>query len=115
MSQTGINLRVPRKYLALQMALGVETLAILPVKVSTKSAADNDLNWTSLNVESWSISFALLLEPQVALAQVLSVLIHLNKRFFPICENNYIVWLLYYYMRNFCNLIGLEQWYFSLI
>ena len=26
-------------------------------------------------------------------------------------------WLqeLYYYMRNFCNLIGLEQWYFSLI
>ena len=23
--------------------------------------------------------------------------------------------MLYYYMRNFCNLIGLEQWYFSLI
>ena len=23
--------------------------------------------------------------------------------------------LLYYYMRNFCNLIGLEQWYFNLI
>ena len=23
--------------------------------------------------------------------------------------------LLYYYMRHFCNLIGLEQWYFSLI
>ena len=23
--------------------------------------------------------------------------------------------LLYYYMRNFCNLIGLEHWYFSLI
>ena len=23
--------------------------------------------------------------------------------------------LLYYYMRNFCNLIGLDQWYFSLI
>ena len=22
-------------------------------------------------------------------------------------------WHLYYYMRNFCNLIGLEQWYFS--
>ena len=22
---------------------------------------------------------------------------------------------LYYYRRNFCNLIGLEQWYFSLI
>ena len=22
---------------------------------------------------------------------------------------------LYYYMRNFCKLIGLEQWYFSLI
>ena len=24
-------------------------------------------------------------------------------------------YLLYYYMRNFCNLIGLEQWYFSVI
>ena len=24
-------------------------------------------------------------------------------------------WFLYFYMRNFCNLIGLEQWYFSLI
>ena len=23
--------------------------------------------------------------------------------------------IIYYYMRNFCNLIGLEQWYFSLI
>ena len=23
--------------------------------------------------------------------------------------------VLYYYMRNFCNLIGLEQWYFNLI
>ena len=23
--------------------------------------------------------------------------------------------VLYYYMRNFCNLIGLEQWYFSSI
>ena len=23
--------------------------------------------------------------------------------------------LLYYYMINFCNLIGLEQWYFNLI
>ena len=23
--------------------------------------------------------------------------------------------VLYYYMRNLCNLIGLEQWYFSLI
>ena len=22
---------------------------------------------------------------------------------------------LYYYMRNYCNLFGLEQWYFSLI
>ena len=22
---------------------------------------------------------------------------------------------LYYYMINFCNLVGLEQWYFSLI
>ena len=26
-----------------------------------------------------------------------------------------LLFLLYYYMRNFCNLIGLEQWYFSLI
>ena len=26
-----------------------------------------------------------------------------------------ILHLLYCYMRNFCNLIGLEQWYFSLI
>ena len=30
-----------------------------------------------------------------------------------------VVWqafrLLYYYMRNFCNLTGVEQWYFSLI
>ena len=26
-----------------------------------------------------------------------------------------VVIVLYYYMRNFCNLIGLEQWYFSLI
>ena len=25
-----------------------------------------------------------------------------------------ILLTLYYYMRNFCNLIGLEQWYFSL-
>ena len=23
--------------------------------------------------------------------------------------------IIYYYMRNFCNLVGLEQWYFSLI
>ena len=30
---------------------------------------------------------------------------HANLRFRP----------LYYYMRNFCNLIGLEQWYFTLI
>ena len=32
-------------------------------------------------------------------------------------EKNFNVelYLLYYYMRNFCNLIGLEQWYFSLI
>ena len=26
-----------------------------------------------------------------------------------------ILEFLYYYMRNFCNLIGLAQWYFSLI
>ena len=26
-----------------------------------------------------------------------------------------ILQLLYYYMKNFCNLIGLEQWYFTLI
>ena len=32
-------------------------------------------------------------------------------------EKNFNVelYLLHYYMRNFCNLIGLEQWYFSLI
>ena len=30
-------------------------------------------------------------------------------------HNNLIFNLLYYCMRNFCNLIGLEQWYFSLI
>ena len=35
-------------------------------------------------------------------------------------ESSVIIFLvelsrLYYYMRNFCNLIGLEQWYFSLI
>ena len=27
----------------------------------------------------------------------------------------YVLRPLYYYMRNFCSLIGLEQWYFSLI
>ena len=27
----------------------------------------------------------------------------------------FCLWVLYYYMRNVCNLIGLEQWYFSLI
>ena len=43
MPQMGINLRVPRTYLALKVALGVETSAILPVKVSTRSAADNEL------------------------------------------------------------------------
>ena len=26
-----------------------------------------------------------------------------------------VLCFLYHYMRNFCNLIGLEQWYFSLI
>ena len=32
-------------------------------------------------------------------------------------DAHYIVKLqcLYYYMKNFCNLIGLEQWYFSLV
>ena len=25
------------------------------------------------------------------------------------------LFVLYYYIRNFCNLIGLEHWYFSLI
>ena len=29
--------------------------------------------------------------------------------------NLLLIGTLYYYMRNFCNLIGLEQWYFSLI
>ena len=31
------------------------------------------------------------------------------------CVNAILSFLLYYYMRNFCNLIGLEQRYFSLI
>ena len=26
-----------------------------------------------------------------------------------------VMMFVYYYMKNFCNLIGLEQWYFSLI
>ena len=28
---------------------------------------------------------------------------------------NYTIYHLYYYKGNFCNLIGLEQWHFSLI
>ena len=31
------------------------------------------------------------------------------------CENVALFQSFYYYMRNFCNLIGLEQWYLSLI
>ena len=31
------------------------------------------------------------------------------------CYFEIVVRNLYYYMRNFYNLIGLEQWYFSLI
>ena len=27
----------------------------------------------------------------------------------------HLQYFLYHYMRNFCNLIGSEQWYFSLI
>ena len=31
-------------------------------------------------------------------------------------DNKFFIFqLLYYYTRNFCNLIGLDQWYFSLI
>ena len=30
-------------------------------------------------------------------------------------SNSCVLYTLYYYLRNFCNLIGLEQWYFSLI
>ena len=29
-------------------------------------------------------------------------------------NNKEFTGIVYYYMRNFCNLIGLEQWYFSL-
>ena len=29
------------------------------------------------------------------------------------CKIIALLLLLYYYMKNFCNLIGLEQWYFS--
>ena len=36
------------------------------------------------------------------------VLCHISK-------NSRVFAVLYHYMRNFCNLIGLEQWYFSLI
>ena len=32
-----------------------------------------------------------------------------------ICVRQVYFTSLYHYMRNFCNLIGLEQWYFSLI
>ena len=35
-------------------------------------------------------------------------------KFYNYNTNDYILWHLYYYMRNNCNLIGLEQWYFSL-
>ena len=62
-----MDLMVPRKYLAWQMAPGVETLAILAVKVSTKKYCWSK-NCISLNVESWSFSFALLLDPQIVLA-----------------------------------------------
>ena len=30
-------------------------------------------------------------------------------------ERSRVFFALYYYMKNFCNLIGLEQWYFGLI
>ena len=32
-----------------------------------------------------------------------------------ITKNMLLSIYLYYYLRNFCNLIGVEQWYFSLI
>ena len=35
------------------------------------------------------------------------------KMFIPFSLIQFL--FLYYYMTNFCNLIGLEQWYFSLI
>ena len=35
--------------------------------------------------------------------------------FIPNRQSAKILTVLYHYMRNFCNLIGLEQWYFSLI
>ena len=44
---------------------------------------------------------------------------YLNRNGFgeplSICLQEAYSSLLYYYMRNFCSLIGLEQWYFSLI
>ena len=48
----------------------------------------------------------------------LSHYIRLSKEYGLYCTAITLIKLLlflYYYMRNFCNLIGLEQWYFSLI
>ena len=49
-----------------------------------------------------------------AVGAMVRTLIHfsLNRTFISICVDFMV---LYYYMRNFCNLIGLEQCYFSLI
>ena len=45
MSQMVIDLMVPRKYLAWQMAPGVEILAILAVTVSKKNAVELKLHF----------------------------------------------------------------------
>ena len=36
-------------------------------------------------------------------------------KFYNYNTNDYILWYLYYYMRNNCNLTGLQLRYFSLI
>jgi len=36
-------------------------------------------------------------------------------KFYNYNTNDDILWYLYYCMRNNCSLIGLEQWYFSLV
>ena len=41
---------------------------------------------------------------------------HIGRKKFailPLLSLGVMLEPLYYYMRNFCNLIGLEQWYFS--
>ena len=62
-----IDLMVPRKYLAWQMVPGVETLAILAVKVGTKKYF-----WTKIAFPEMSslgvFPLLLLLDPQIVLA-----------------------------------------------